>query len=624
MAKPRIRLKVDAGPGLPVVHTRFSGIGGGAHHGASQTLRSVAEWHAADGSADSDLLPDLPELTYRARDIHRNNGLAHSIIQTSIDNIVGTGLRLSAQPDYLALGQSKDWADEFAAKSEGLFHEFWWSTACHAGDTKTGDMLCEEFLFAKFNNGGTLILPLWIPERGDGFATKLQTVEIDRLSNPNNVPDTPNLRGGIEFDTFGVPLAYHVRRGHPGERFFMGLRGATTWERIPRRTPHGRLRVIHDFDGDRADQTRGKPLLSAVLDQFKNIDRYVKAEIQAALLNAMIWGAITTPLDHEQIEALFQNNEEKYLLARDAHKVKMQAGTLATLFPGDKLEPFMPSRPAAQFGVFHKNVARIIAVGADMPYEVAMKDYSDSNYSNTRAAMVEFWRSVSRKRDRLGAGCMDPIYGLWMEEMVNAGRLEAPNFYAMRRAYLRCTWIGPGRGYVDKVKEATGDRIMLDGNMITLQRVAAEQGMHWRELLDQRKTEWTYEHVTLGLPDHTATRAANPTQWSNADSEESGDDEPMPSNRKRAPANAALTDRLAYLEGKASTPVAAPPHVTFAEGAIQVRAGDVHTTLPTDAIRIAVEQPVTHVHIPPRGTVEKEVIERDADGRILRTRETEV
>lgn len=487
----------------------FTGIGGGAHHGASQTLRDVASWYASRGSADSDLLPDLPELQYRARDIRRNNGYAHGIVQTAVDNIVGTGLRMSAQPDYLALQRidkrfTKEWADEWGAQYESLYHEWWWSTACHAGDTLTGDMLTEQVLFSKFDNGGSLTLPLWIPDRGDGFATKLQTVEIDRLTNPNQAPNTTTMRGGIEFDEFGVPLFYNIRRGHPGDLFFlMNSVSSMTWERIPRRTPFGRLRVIHDFDGDRADQTRGKPLLSAVLDQFKNLDRYVKAEIQAALMNAMIWGAITTPLEHEEIVELFKGDEDKYMKARADHAVRMQAGTLATLFPGDKLESFMPQRPAAQFGVFTKNVERIISVGADMPYELAKKDFSDSNYSNTRAAMLEAWRSFNRRRDRLGAGWLDPINGLFMEEMVNAGRIEAPRYYEFRRAYQRCTWIGPGRGYVDKTKEVTGDLLSLDGNTNTLQRICAEQGMHWREVLDQRATERRYAE-SIGLPMVTA------------------------------------------------------------------------------------------------------------------------
>lgn len=503
MAKPRLRAKMEM-PRLGA-STYYGGFGG-AHHGASYSQRDVAHWHASRGSADGDLLPDLPELQYRARDIHRNNGLAHSIIQTSVDNIVGTGLRLCAQPDYLALGQTKEWADQWAARYESLFHEWWWSTACHAGDTKTGDMLSEEFMHAKFNNGGVLILPLWIPNRGDGFSTKLQTVEIDRLCNPQGVADTALLRGGIEFnaDETGEPIAYHIRKGHPGDTF-LWTNLPTEWVRIPRRTPFGRLRVIHDFDSFRADQTRGAPLLSSVLAQFKNIDRYVAAEIQAALMNAMIFASMTTPLSGDEIVEMYSKDPALWLANREQHAVKMSSGSMIALNPGDKLEPFMPQRPSSQFGVFHKNVARIIAVGADMPYEVAMKDYSDSNYSNTRAAMVEFWRSVNRKRDRLGAGSMDPINGLFMEEMVNAGRIEAPDFYAYRRAYQRCTWIGPGRGYVDKVKEATGDAIMLDKDMTTVQRIASEQGMHWRELYDQRATERAYAKQ-LGLPENVMQR----------------------------------------------------------------------------------------------------------------------
>lgn len=513
MAKPRIRLKSGGGEVMPRAQAGFVGsafLGGGAHHGASQTNRDVAGWHTTQGSADSDLLPDLPQLQYRARDIRRNNGFAHGIVETAVDNVVGIGLRLSAQPDYLALQRigpqfTKEWADEWGAQYESLYHEWWWSTACHAGDTKTGDMLTEEVQYAKFDNGGSLTLPLWISDRGDGFSTKLQTVEIDRLSNPYNAPNTTRFRGGIEYDDFGVPQFYNIRKGHPGDAYFlMNDVASMQWERISRRTPFGRLRVIHDFDGDRADQTRGKPLLSAVLDQFKNLDRYVKAEIQAALMNAMIWGAITTPLEHDEIVDLFNSDKDKYIKARTEHAVKMQSGTLATLFPGDKLEPFIPQRPAAQFGVFTKNIERIIAVGAGMPYELAKKDFSDSNYSNTRAAMLEAWRRFNRNRDRLGAGWLDPINALFMEEMVNAGRIEAPRYYEFRRAYQRCTWIGPGRGYVDKTKEITGDLLSLDGNTNTLQRICAEQGLHWREVLDQRATERAYA-TSIGLPSLAAT-----------------------------------------------------------------------------------------------------------------------
>jgi capsid protein len=63
------------------------------------------------GSPDSDLLEELPTLVSRSRDLARNHGVASGAIQTLVDNVVGTGLRLSALPDYKALGKDKEWAD---------------------------------------------------------------------------------------------------------------------------------------------------------------------------------------------------------------------------------------------------------------------------------------------------------------------------------------------------------------------------------------------------------------------------------------------------------------------------------------------------------------------------------
>ncbi len=506
MAKPRL----SYAEAFPAAHasafgekSAFGTVRGNAHHGASQTNRDIAGWHASRGSADSDLLPDLPQLQYRSRDIRRNNGFAQSIVSTAVEGVVGNGIRFCSQPDYLRLQAidksfDKEWAEEFAAQYEAIFHEWWWSTACHAGDTKTGDMLSEEVLYSKFDNGGSFTLPLWLPKRGDGFATKLQTVEIDRLSNPNFAPNTTKLRGGLEFDDDGMLLASHIRDGHPGDAFFLNNTKSMVWRRIPRRTPWGRLRFIHDFDGDRADQTRGKPLLSAVLDQFKNIDRYVKAEIQAAVYNAMIWGAITTPLEHDDIVELFKGDEAAYMKSRAEHAIKMQAGTLATLFPGDKLESFMPQRPAAGFGVFVENIEKIITVATGIPHILSKKDYAKSNYSNTRAALADVYRGYSRRRDRLGAGWLDPINGLLMEEVVNDGRIQAPRFYEFKRAYLRGTWIGPALTYIDKEQEVNGDILAVNSDMDTMQRIAASRGLHWKEVYDQRAVERAYA-TKIGL-----------------------------------------------------------------------------------------------------------------------------
>jgi lambda family phage portal protein len=482
------------------------------HQAADYSSRKLAGWVPRRGtSADQELALERSTLVSRARDADRNNGVARSGISTIIDNVVGSGLRLSARPDYLALGQTKEWATAWAANVEARFHEWWWSTACSASDTLTGDQLSELALRANLMSGDTLALPLWLPKRGDGFATKLQMVEGDRLCNPWDAPDTTYRRCGIDFDETRMPLRYWFRNNYPGDSILWDTGQFPAWTPVPRRTPFGRLRVIHDFTPDRAEQTRGKPLLTAVMAHFKQADRYLGAELDAAVNNGLISGAIETPLDQDGILDLFSKDKAAYLKARDESAVRMEGGTLVPLFPGDKLQPYIPGRPNGAFGTFLENVFRIIAVGLDMPYELLLKDFSKTSYSSARASMLEAWRSFNRRRDRLGSGWMDPIYGLFLEELVNDGRIVAPSFCEMRRAYQRCRWIGPGKGWVDPVREAQAAQIRMDSYISTLEDECAEQGKDWREALEQRAAERA-EMERLGLPDLSATRAANPVQ----------------------------------------------------------------------------------------------------------------
>lgn len=485
--KPHIRLKMDAAyPTVPDGRPR-NAAPPESFSAASNVLRDVAMWQPSRRSADADILPSLDRLVARSRDIDRNNGVAKAGIQTIVDNVVGTGLRLSSRPNYLVLGQTKEWAIAFARDYEALFYEWWWSTACHAGDTMTGDQITTQNIRSQLVNGDWVVLPQWIGDRGDGFSTKFLTVESDRLTNPNNEGNTSTRRGGIDFEfATGMPLAYWFRNAHPGDYNSTGYDG---WTRIPRKTPWGRLQVLHGFDPDRPAQSRGKPLLSAVLSNFKSADRYVNAEINAAVANAMVAGLIYTDLDQDAIVELFRNKEDEYLKARKEHSsIQLEAGSLVPMFPGDKLEPFIPSRPAAQFGAFMTNVHRIIAVGLDMPYELLMKDFSETNYSSARASMLEAWRSFMRRRDWLGTQWMDNVNMLFMEEVVNDGRLKLPrgvDFYRYKQALTRARYIGPGRGWVDPVKEATAAALRIKFNLSTLEKECAEQGDDWREVLEQ-------------------------------------------------------------------------------------------------------------------------------------------
>lgn len=159
-----------------------------SHKAASQTLREIASWQPGRGSADSDLLPELSTMVARSRDLFRNHGIASGAMQTLTDNIVGTGFRLSAKPDYKLLGKTKDWEEEWQAKIEGLWRSWSETFMCDAAQSLNFHGLTTQIFKSCLINGEVLALVLWLPERP--VATTIQLIEPDRLSNPNNSTDT--------------------------------------------------------------------------------------------------------------------------------------------------------------------------------------------------------------------------------------------------------------------------------------------------------------------------------------------------------------------------------------------------------------------------------------------------
>jgi lambda family phage portal protein len=236
-----------------------------AHQGASLTSRELASWLPAQGSADADLLPDLPTLVSRSRDLIRNHGIASGAMQTLVDNVCGAGLRLSSTPDYRALGRDKDWAEEWSQRVESLWRSWADTIECDAANSLTFSGLTAQVFRSALLNGESLALPLWVPNPTARFGTRVQVIEADRLSNPNLRIDTANLRGGVEIDSNGAPVAYWIRKSHPGDALIGGALFDAEWERVPAFTPWGRRRVIHVHDKERTGQTRGKPMLSSVL-----------------------------------------------------------------------------------------------------------------------------------------------------------------------------------------------------------------------------------------------------------------------------------------------------------------------------------------------------------------------
>lgn len=461
----------------------------------SRSHPDMRRWEPFAGSADADLNPELQLMISRSRDLERNHGVANGGVQTVVDNVVGCGLRLKSRPDWKALGWTDEQAETWSNEIESRWQAHANSKFIDAAEQLDFDGLTTLVFRSRFVNGGALALPLWLPRQGANAATAFQLVEIDRLQNPSGqTGDSATLRGGIEINAYGAPRAYHIRKSHPGDRHALGGLSTET-ERIPAFTPWGRRRVIHLHDKARTGQTRGIPAFASVLRQFKVLGDYTNAELKAAVVNAMVAMVTKSAIGQEGLVQLLDAHPDalkKYvdgLNGRGISSIDFNAGMVLPLALGEEIAGFTPARPTEAFDPFVQTFLRWIAAGLNMPYELLAKDFSKTNYSSARAALLEGWRHFRGRRKWLAREWAQPVFELWLEEEVMEGRIEAPEFYAKRALYCRAKWIGDGRGWIDPLKEAQAAEKRLELGLTTLEEECAEQGGDWEENLEQRARE---------------------------------------------------------------------------------------------------------------------------------------
>jgi lambda family phage portal protein len=483
---------------------------------ADITSQEMGGWWPFLRSPDYEINRDRDRMVARARDLIRNDGWGTGAVNRILDNTVGAQFLLISKPDYMALRVASPkfdatWAAEFAAVVDAGWRMYADDPAhhCDASRVQTMTQMFNLALRHKLIDGDGLAVLLYLPELvgpyGARNATTLQMMDPDRLSNPAQAPDTMHLRGGVEIDDLGCPLAYHIRRVYPWDWY--GAVDSMIWDRIERETPWGRPIVVHDFDRQRASQNRGVSVLTPILARFKMLTKYDAAELQQAILQTIFGTFITSPYDSQQLELALQDNPNEapsltayQQMRSEFHRtrgVSLGGVRLPTLVPGEDIKTVSHTRPSATFADFEHALLRNVAAAMGMSAAQVSQDWSRTNYSSARAEMLDAWKTLTRRRADFASGFAMPIYCAWLEEEFDKGRVPLPAgaeylapFAAWRGAYAACNWVGPGRGWVDPLKERQGEVLGLDAGFTTLKEVVAQiSGGDWRKVVSQRGVE---------------------------------------------------------------------------------------------------------------------------------------
>jgi lambda family phage portal protein len=494
----------------------------------------VAVWRPRNLSADKAALYDAGMLRARARDLVRNNAHAKNAVRMNDDAVSGSGVKLALRIDWRSLGIkdkeiASEWQDyvtrQWEAYAEGV--EF-------QADAQRQSTFSEMFALVnrtRFIDGDALaVLEL---KQGTGpYQTCINLIDIDRLSNPMGTPDTKFLRGGIERDAMGEPLAYYIRLSHPDDVGFE--LSSMNWQRVRRQTPWGRPIVLHVFNKQRPEMTRGVSEFASVIHAFKMLGTYRDTELQSAITQAGFTAVIKTELDYGEAFRVIGLHGAKVAgatagplvdaitgqmaLAGEYHEnseITFNGNKIPHLMPNESLEFNRPTHPNTNFDGFESAFLKNLAAGLGVEAHELAKNYKEVNYSAARAALLAVWRTYRARRNHLVQHWAMPFFSAWLEEGVAIGTIDLPvgvkDFLAAKPYLVRGEFIAWGKPMIDPYKERQAQQLGVQMGVETVEDIAAEEGANWRDKAEQIATEKKY-FESLDLPYPGTTPLAPPLQ----------------------------------------------------------------------------------------------------------------
>jgi len=424
--------------------------------------RLLLDWASFTRSADDEVRGDLRTLRGRARALARNNSYVKRYFRLLTNNVIGPmGIRLQAQVKTAA-GETDT---ETNRRIEAAWND--WASSPVTRDGKLTLRRFEKLVLKTVACDGEAFVHLWRSFAGNRYGLALESIDADLIDETYNRPKegTKNeIRLGVEVDAIGRPVGYWVWRmaGTGGidlirERYFVDAKD-----------------MIHLYDPDRVNQTRGVTWVHSVMVPAHMLNEYEKSEAVAARVGASKMG--------------FFEKREGDTGAGDLSAVKMPAqmqanpGHFDIVPDGYEVKTWEPEHPTQQFGPFVKQMVRKIASGFSVFYNVLANDAEGVTYSTMRSfSLIEQddWRSVQQDFIDMWRR---PLYAAWLPLALTTGMLQLAS--REPEPYLSVRHRTRGWKWIDPEKEANAIVISIQNGFGTLTGALADQGEDLEETFE--------------------------------------------------------------------------------------------------------------------------------------------
>jgi lambda family phage portal protein len=216
------------------------------------------------------------------------------------------------------------------------------------------------------------------------------------------------------------------------------------------------------------------------------MDGYSEAEIIRARTQALTTSVIETP---QATTSLGTEVEEDGSVS-----MELEAGVLKRLNPGERIGHGEATSPNPSLDPFMRYMLREIASGVGVSYESLSRDYSQSNYSSSRLALLDdrdLWRYLQQW---FILDFRQKVHERWLQQAILAGAIPSISVgeYAINPGRFAEARFKPrGWTWVDPTKEVQAYQEAVKSSFTTVEDVIAQTGggMDLEEVLEQRAKE---------------------------------------------------------------------------------------------------------------------------------------
>ena len=392
-------------------------------------------WNAPSTSANKENEYALDTLRARSRDLARNNAHMSRFLQVVTGAVVGDGI----SHKYVASSTSQQkkidelwraWGESKACDFYGLGNIYSMQAQVVHGVAEGGDVFARRI---RTTSAEKLPVPLQIQLLEGDFVDHSYSLELDNGGR---------ITQGVEFNSKGKRVAYHIWDRHPGD-------GANK----------NRIRVDANdiapvFFGKRIGQVRGMPWAAPVMMKLNDLGEYQDAQMVRQKMAACHVGFVYDS------QGIVQPNAEMPV-------DKFEPGMLEVLPPGMDIKF---NTPPGVDGMqdYCSQALHDIAAGLGITYESLTSDYSNVNFSSARMADIQMFRNVEQWRWSMIIPQFCEVIGQWF--------LEAAALTGAKTEGVTQRFTAPKREMIDPSSETTALTKQVRAGFITQSEALRQLG----------------------------------------------------------------------------------------------------------------------------------------------------